>query len=175
MIIIFPVSTTASSIEENILRCHKIPIITQSLISKLYSVVVFFTSLLCRPLRFQNSPQTRCLETSPPSRLPPQDRSLSLTLLSLFLSFVFCPTSFQRECVAFRVPGVLCQCSEVVLRKLLSIQMIFWWICGGESGLPVLFLHHLRTTQTLKKKVTVEINHRYMILQTLWKTTFHLL
>ena len=28
-----------------------------------------------------------CLETSPPSRLPPQDRSLSLTLLSLFLSF----------------------------------------------------------------------------------------
>ena len=24
--------------------------------------------------------------------------------------------------------------------------MFFWWICGGESGLPVLFLHHLRTT-----------------------------
>ena len=23
--------------------------------------------------------------------------------------------------------------------------MFFWWICGGESGLPVLFLHHLRT------------------------------
>ena len=23
--------------------------------------------------------------------------------------------------------------------------MFFWWICGGESGLPILFLHHLRT------------------------------
>ena len=23
--------------------------------------------------------------------------------------------------------------------------MFFWWICGGESGLPVLFLCHLRT------------------------------
>ena len=25
--------------------------------------------------------------------------------------------------------------------------MLFWWICGGESGLPILFLHHLRTTE----------------------------
>ena len=24
--------------------------------------------------------------------------------------------------------------------------MFFWWICGGESGLPVLFLHHPRTS-----------------------------
>ena len=24
--------------------------------------------------------------------------------------------------------------------------MIFWWICRGESGLPILFLCHLRTT-----------------------------
>ena len=55
-----------------------------------------------------------CVETS--SRFPPQDRSLSLTLfffffnffffwsltlLSLFLSFIFCPTSFQREWAAF--------------------------------------------------------------------------
>ena len=42
-----------------------------------------------------------CLETSPPSQLPPQDGSLSLTLLSLFLSFIFCPTSFWREQPAF--------------------------------------------------------------------------
>ena len=38
---------------------------------------------------------------------------------------------------------VPCQCLEVVLWKLLNIQMIVWWICGGESGLLVLFLHHL--------------------------------
>ena len=27
--------------------------------------------------------------------------------------------------------------------------MFFWWICWGESGLPVLFLHHLRTASLL--------------------------
>ena len=43
------------------------------------------------------------------------------------------------------MPGVLCQRSEAVLWKLLSIQVIFWWICGGESGLPILFLCHHRT------------------------------
>ena len=42
-----------------------------------------------------------CVETSPPSRFPPQDRSLSLTLLSLFSFCIFCPSSFQREWAAF--------------------------------------------------------------------------
>ena len=86
-----------------------------------------------------------CLETSLPSRLPPLDKSLYLTLLSLFLSFIFCPTSIHRQWAAFWVPGVLPQHSEVVLWNLLSGQMIFQWICGGGSGLPILFLHHLRT------------------------------
>ena len=27
--------------------------------------------------------------------------------------------------------------------------MFFWWICWGESGLPVLFLHHLRATSLI--------------------------
>ena len=34
-------------------------------------------------------------------RLPSQDGSLSFPLLSLFLSFIFCPTSFQRQWAAF--------------------------------------------------------------------------
>ena len=34
-------------------------------------------------------------------RLPFWDRSPSLNLLSLFLSFLFCPTSFQRQWAAF--------------------------------------------------------------------------
>ena len=34
-------------------------------------------------------------------RLPSQDGSPSLALLSLFLSFIFCPTSFQRQWAAF--------------------------------------------------------------------------
>ena len=42
-----------------------------------------------------------CLETSPPSQLPLRDGSPSLTLLFLFLSFIFCPISFWREWAAF--------------------------------------------------------------------------
>ena len=87
-----------------------------------------------------------CLETSPPSWLPPRDGSPSLTVLSLSLSFIFCPTSFWREWAAFLGAGVLFQRSEVVLWKLLSVQMVFWWICRGENGLPILFLCHLRTS-----------------------------
>ena len=34
-------------------------------------------------------------------RLPSQDGSPSLALLSLFLSFIFCPTSFQKRWAAF--------------------------------------------------------------------------
>ena len=56
----------------------------------------------------------------------------------------------------FCVSGVLHQRPEVVLWKLLNIQMIFWWICWGESGLPIPFLCHLGTisqdTFMLRKK-----------------------
>ena len=37
----------------------------------------------------------------PPLRLPSRDGSPPLALLSLFLSFVFCPTSFRRQWAAF--------------------------------------------------------------------------
>ena len=66
-----------------------------------------------------------CLETYPLLRLPSWAGSPSLTLLSLFLSFIFCPTSFQRQWLTFWVPDVLCQHSEVVLWNFLSVQMIF--------------------------------------------------
>ena len=39
-------------------------------------------------------------------RLPSQDKSPSLPLLSLFLSFIFFPTSFQRQWALFWVPDV---------------------------------------------------------------------
>ena len=80
-------------------------------------------------------------------------------LFSLYfglLYFVLPP--FKENRLPFWVPGVLQQCSEVVLWKLFSIQMIFWWICGGESGVSVLFLHHLRIAST--------------ILFTMWKFNF---
>ena len=81
-------------------------------------------------------------------RLPSRDGSPSLPLLSLFLSFVFLPP-FEDNGLLFWVPDVLCWHSELVLWNWLSIQMVFWWICGGESGFPILFLHHLRTSLPL--------------------------
>ena len=65
-------------------------------------VYVFFFFLMvmlpCEIPKLPHRPASEraswCLETCPPSRLPPWDRSLSLTLLSLFMSFIFCPTSF---------------------------------------------------------------------------------
>ena len=87
-----------------------------------------------------------CLEISPPSQLPPWDRFPSLTLLSLFFSLIFCLNPFEESGLLCWVLGVFCQCSEVVLWKLLSVQIIFWWICWGESGLLLLFLCCLRTT-----------------------------
>ena len=54
-------------------------------------------------------------------RLPSRDGASSLPLLSLFLSFIFFPTSFQRLGLLFWVPDVLFWHSEVVLWNLLSV------------------------------------------------------
>ena len=51
---------------------------------------------------------------------------------------------FEENGLPFWVPNILLQLSKVVLWNLFSVQMIFWWMCGGESDLPVLFLHPLR-------------------------------
>jgi len=56
-------------------------------------------------------------------RLPSQDGSPFLPLLSLFLSFVLPP--FKDDGLPFWVPDVLCQHSEVVLWNLLGVQMFF--------------------------------------------------
>ena len=74
--------------------------------------------------------------------------SVPTSSVSFYLLYFVLPP-FEENGLPFWVPGVLCQHSEVVLWNLLSIQMIFQWICGGESGLPVLFLCHLRTTPML--------------------------
>ena len=59
---------------------------------------------------------------------------LDLSLLSLAFSLILIvvlrllhpySTSFEENGLPFWVPGVFCQHSEVVLWKLLSIQMIF--------------------------------------------------
>ena len=67
-----------------------------------------------------------------------------LFCLTFFLLYIFLPP-VEDHGLHFWVPDVLCRHSEVVLWNLLSVQMFFWWICGGESGLPILFLRHPRT------------------------------
>ena len=81
-----------------------------------------------------------CLETSPSSWFPPQVGSLSLTLLSLFLSFIFCPTSFQREWVAFL--GVWCpppafrSCFVEVAQHSNKLLMNLWGIKWSPHPIP---------------------------------------
>ena len=67
-----------------------------------------------------------------------------LFCLSFYLLYFVLPP-FEDKGLLFWVPDVLCQHSEVVLWNLLGAQMFFRWICRGKSGLPVLFLCHLRT------------------------------
>ena len=54
-------------------------------------------------------------------KTPFPDGTPSLPRLSLFLSFIFCPTSFRRLGLLFWVPDVLCWHSEVVLWNLLGV------------------------------------------------------
>ena len=121
-------------------------------------LIIYFSSLLCCPLCFQGSPQTRQREcflvfgnfsvfkTPFPGRNSLPRTELPPYLLCLFfcLLYFFLPV-FEDNDLVFWVPDVLCQNSEVVLWSLLSIEMFFWGIFEGESSLPVLFLCHLRT------------------------------
>ena len=66
----------------------------------LWVLIIYFSSRLCCPLRLQGLPDSP-VRVFPGVwkllsflRLPSRDGSLSLPLLSLFLSFIFFPTSF---------------------------------------------------------------------------------
>ena len=105
---------------------------------------IYFSSQLCCHLRFQNSPQTcqcKCFLVFGNLRLPSWDGSPSLPLLSLFLSFIVCPTSFWRQPAAFL--GVWCplpafrscfvefsQCSNV-------LSMNSWGRKGSPHPIPL--------------------------------------
>ena len=133
-----------------------------------YSVGFFFPfSRLCCPLRFQTPHRpasekiSSCLETSPSSRIPPQDGSLSLTLLPLFLSVIFCPTSFQRELVAFL--GALCpllafrSCFMEVLQHSNDLLMNFGGRKRSPRPIPPVFWGHPSTLfLTQRQECTME-------------------
>ena len=114
-----------------------------------YSGVFFFVCLFCFfllvifPLGDSITPdRSAChrvsyyVENFPPSWFTPQDESPSLNLLFLILSFIFCPTSFRREWVAFLGAWFPLLCSEVVLWKLLNIQIIFLMNFLGRNWSP---------------------------------------
>ena len=117
-----------------------------------------------------------CLETSllkipfpgqdflPGTKLPPY-----LLCLFFHLLYFFLPV-FEDNDLLFWVPDVLCQHSEVVLWNLLSIEMFFWWICEGETGLPVLFLCHLRNSLCLFffKRTVTTFKNTNILLDFLW-------
>ena len=140
------------------LRCFSTGGVTVGLVICWFQLIIYFSSLLCCPLCFQGLPQTRQWErflvfgnfslfktpfpgqdSLPGMELPPYLRCLFFCLLYFFLPV------FEDIELLFWVPDVLCWYSEVVSWNLLSIEMFFWWICGGESDLPILFLCHLRT------------------------------
>ena len=106
------------------------------------SYVALWGSKACH--RLPNESVSWCLKASLLFKTPFLGRvSIPTSFVSLFIFYVFFLPPFEDNGLLFWVPDVLCQHSEVVLWNLLSVQMCFWWICGGESGLPVLFLRHL--------------------------------
>ena len=90
-----------------------------------------------------------CLETSLFLRLPSRMELCPYLFCLSFCLFYFFLPPFEDNGLLSWVPDVLCQHSEVVLWNLLRVQMFFWWICGGENGLHVLFLRHLRTASLI--------------------------
>ena len=82
-----------------------------------------------------------CLETSPLLRLPPRDRSPSLTPFSLFLSFIFCSTSFQRQWAAFL--GAWCplpvfrHCFVVLAQCSNDLSMNLWGRKWSPCPIPL--------------------------------------
>ena len=125
----------------------KLPLCTMSLVNfphfvSFYFLLMFLSFprpylwrgfLLCRSFSYFRDPS-------------PGQGSTFWNPLSLFLSISFVLPYSREFDLPFWTSGFLCQPSKVVLWELFHMQMIFWCICGGEGGLPLLFLRHLEAT-----------------------------
>ena len=54
--------------------------------------------------------------------------------------------------------GVNWNLERIHIQSLLCNKMIFWWICGGESGLPILFLLHLGSVPSFTCLFNITVN-----------------
>ena len=109
--------------------------------------VFYFSSRLCCPLKFQNFPQTLQWEgfllfgnfsfTTPPF----PGRVSIPNSLTLFLSFIFCPTSFRREWAAFLgawcPPPAFRSCFVEVAQHSNDLLMILLWWKWSSHPIPL--------------------------------------
>ena len=128
-----------------ILLCWELPLGTQSV------GFIYFFSRLCCPLRCQDSWQTcRWEGFSVFGNFSFMTSSLGwISVPNSFVSlFIFCILSYLLSKLTGCLSGCLVSSASIqkLLWNLLSIQMFFWWICGGENRFPILFLCHLRST-----------------------------
>ena len=91
-------------------------------------IFIYFSSLLCSPLCFQGSPQTRQRECflvfgnfSLFKNPLPEWSSVPTSFVSFFCLLYFFLPPFEDNGLLFWVPDVLCQHSEVVLWSLPSV------------------------------------------------------
>ena len=81
-----------------------------------------------------------CVGTSPLSQLPSQEGSPPLNVLSLFLSFILCPTSFQKEWSAFLgawcPPPAFISCFVEVSQHSNDLLMNLWGINWSPHPIP---------------------------------------
>ena len=108
-----------------------------------YSVgFFFFPSQLCCPLSFQNSHRPAgervswCLETFPPSQLPPWDRSPSLTLFLSFCLLYFALPSFEESGLPFWVPGVSVRVQKLFCESCSAFKWTFDEFVGEKVVSP---------------------------------------
>ena len=125
----------------------------------LWVLFIYFSSQLCCPLRFQNSPQTRRWECFLVFG--------NFSFKTPFLGQISIPNSFVSLFIFYILSYLLSKtvgCLSGCLMSSASVQKLFCGIwsafkccfnefVGGESGLPILFLCYLRTTPRFRFRI----------------------
>ena len=87
---------------------------------------------------------SECVETFPPSQLPPWDAGLCPKSFYFFPLLPFTLPHSVEISLCFWKSWIFCQRSGVLL-ELFHMQMYFWWVYGERGDLLVLLLSHLES------------------------------